>query len=41
VISLIVVLKQRGTDDIDEEGTSKKNVVVEQERSKTTATTHD
>jgi DNA repair protein RadA len=34
-------INQKGADDI-EEGTSKKNVVVEQEGSKTTATTtHD
>jgi DNA repair protein RadA len=35
-------INQKGADDIEEEGTSKKNVVVEQEGSKTTATTtHD
>ncbi len=34
-------INQKGTDDIEEEGTSKKNVVVEQEGSKTTAITHD
>jgi DNA repair protein RadA len=33
-------INQKGADDIEEEGTSKKNVVVEQEGSKTTAT-HD
>jgi DNA repair protein RadA len=34
-------INQKGADDIGEEGTSKKNVVVEQEGSKTTATTTD
>ena len=34
-------INQKGVDDIEEEATSKKNVVVEQEGSKTTATTHD
>ncbi|MGB8936344.1 MAG: DNA repair and recombination protein RadA [Candidatus Nitrosopolaris sp.] len=34
-------ISQKGADDIEEEGTSKKNVVVEQEGSKATATTHD
>jgi len=34
-------INQKGADDIEEEETSKKNVVVEQEGSKTTATTHD
>ena len=34
-------INEKGADDIEEEGTSKKNVVVEQEGSKTTATTHD
>jgi hypothetical protein len=32
---------QKGADDIDEEGRSKMNVVIEREGSKTTATTHD
>jgi DNA repair protein RadA len=36
----IFTIKQKGADDIDE-GTSKQNVVVEQEGSKTTATTTD
>ena len=34
-------INQKGAYDIEEEGTSKKNVVVEQEGSKTIATTHD
>ena len=34
-------INQKGADDIDEEGTSKKTVVVEQVGSKITATTHD
>jgi DNA repair protein RadA len=34
-------INQKGADDIEEEGTSKKNLVVEQEGSKTTATTTD
>jgi hypothetical protein len=33
-------INQKGVDDIEEEVSSKKNV-VEQEGSKTTATTHD
>jgi DNA repair protein RadA len=34
-------INQKGADDIEEEGTSKKNVVAEREGSKTTSTTHD
>ena len=34
-------INQKGTDDIEKEGRSKMNVVVERESGKTTATTHD
>ena len=37
----IFTINQKGADDIDEEGRSKMNVVIEREGSKTIATTHD